>query len=141
MGTHHSAPFDQIWPQISLKSSFGATQSLTSVTSHYYHPYQTSQPNFMLKCLMETPMNSLGFYFINSPLRPFFHDFQIRPPSQILPPCQYTRTHMKKLAKRLYKTVRGFRKCLWGIPSVSGLGHNPDTNSMELLFWDGGSTF
>ena len=48
---------------------------------------------------------------------------------------------MKKLAKRLYKTVRGFRKCLWGIPGVSGLGRNPDTNSMELLFWDGGSTY
>ena len=81
----------------------------------------------------------LGFYFINSPLRPFFRDFQIRPPSQILPPCHYTLMYRKKLAKRQYTTVRGFRKCLWGIPGVSGLGRNPDRNSMELFFGDGGS--
>ena len=84
-------------------------------------------------------MNSVGFYFINSPLRPFFHDFQIRPPSQILPPCHYTLTYRKKLAKRQYTTVREFRKCLRGIPGVAGLARNPNTNSMVLLFWNGGS--
>ena len=81
----------------------------------------------------------LGFYFINSPLRPFFRDFQIGPQAQILPSCHYPLTHRKKLAKRQYTTVRGFRKCLWGIPGVAGLARNPDTNSMVLLFWDGGS--
>ena len=81
----------------------------------------------------------LGFYFINSPLRPFFRDFQIGPQAQILPSCHYPLTHRKKQAKRQYTTVRGFRKCLWGIPGVAGLACNPDTNSMVLLFWDGGS--
>ena len=83
----------------------------------------------------------LGFYFINSPLRPFFRDFQIGPQAQILPSCHYPLTHRKKLANRQYMTVRGFRKCLWGIPGAAGLARNPDTNSMVLLFWDGGSIF
>ena len=82
----------------------------------------------------------LGFYFINSPLRPFFRNFQIGPPSQILPPCHYPLRHRKKLAKRQYTTFKGFRKWLWGIPGVAGLARNPYTNSMVLLYWDGGSS-
>ena len=84
---------------------------------------------------------TLGFYFINSPLRAVFQDFHIKPPSQILPPIQYPLTYMKKPAKRLYRTVRGLRKCPWDIPAVADLAEHPNEKSMVVFLWDGGSTF
>ena len=115
-----------------------SSKELTMLQILIYSTSKSDQNWWNGTCMNFQP---LGFYFINSPLRPFFRDFQIKPPSQIWPPCHYPLTHRKKLAKRQYTTVRGFRKCLWGIPGAAGLARNPDTNSMVLLFWDGGSIY
>ena len=115
-----------------------SSKELTMLQILIYSTSKLDQNQRNSACMNFQP---LGFYFINSPLRAIFQDFQIKPPSQILPQIQYPLTYMKKPAKRLYRTVRGLRKCPWDIPAVADLAEHPNEKSMVVFLWDGGSKF